>query len=317
MDTVTILRQLWRFRLLVLLVTLVAVAAGFVVGFKLSYPLESRKYTVGVASARILVDTPNSQVVEVSPEGSDAVGARATLLANLMVDGEIKAAIAAKAGLKPEKLIGVGQTAQAPGAAVEPPGKDSYVLTTEVLTVPNGGWLPIIEVSTQAPDAEQAKRLADAAIAGLTEFLDSKAAADAVPNAERLRVGALGVAQARETTRGPRLLMSLATVIFVFVAGCAGILAIAAVVRGLRAGEGPQPVAPAERRSPEPAHERPGPGLDEAWKADLPEPGFVVPQPVQPLAEGDAAPDSRSSERVPESSPPTGGASWWSGGPGV
>lgn len=311
MDTVTILRQLWRFRLLVLLVALLALVAGFATSFKLSYPLESRKYTVGVASARILVDTPNSQVVEVAPEGSEAVGARATLLANLMVDGEIKAAIAAKAGLAPDKLIGMGQTTPAPGSVDERPGKNSHVLTTEVLTVPNGGWLPIIEVSTQAPDVAQAERLADAAVSGLTDFLDSKAADDAVPNADRLRVGALGVAQAQETTRGPRLLISLAVMIFVFVSGCATILGIAAIVRGLRAGDSAAAAVPPRppQRESEPVWS--ASAQDEPWPADLPDPAFV-PERAEAEAKGEKA---GAGARTPARATPPAGGAWWGGGP--
>lgn len=308
MDTVKILRQLWHFRLLVALIALLAVVAGFAVSFKLGFPLESRKYTVGVATARILVDTPNSQVVEVAPAGSDAVGGRATLLANLMVDGEIKAAIAKRAGLKPEQLIGVGETATAPDSAAVTPTKNSYVLTTEVLTVPNGGWLPIIEVSTQAPDAARAKRLADAAVGGLTGFLDSKAAADAVPDADRLRVGPLGVAQAREETRGPRLLFSLIAMVFVFVAGCATTLGVASVVRGLRAGEAPESPSPSHVTDDEWARVE----AQDAWSANLPEPELIPSR--SPVTRAEADIDS-ASEVSPAAPPARGTSAWWGGGP--
>ena len=91
MDTVTILRDLWRRRLLVVGVAIVAVLVGVAVMYKVSFPpkLESRKYEVGVATSSILVDTPNSQVVEVAPKGSDTLGVRANLLASLMTDGVI------------------------------------------------------------------------------------------------------------------------------------------------------------------------------------------------------------------------------------
>src|SRR4051812_2568501 len=119
MDTVTILRRLWRFRLFVALAALVAIGMGCLVVYRYSPPLklESRKYEVGVATARILVDTPASQVVDVAPKGSDVLGGRATLLANLMVDGEIKTAIAKKAGLAPAKLVSVSDSGASSGDA--------------------------------------------------------------------------------------------------------------------------------------------------------------------------------------------------------
>src|SRR4051812_43174100 len=124
MDIVTILRDLWRRRLLVVGVYLVALLAGTAVVYKISFPpkLESRKYDVGVATARILVDTPSSQVVEVAPKGSDSLGVRANLLASLMVDGNVKSAIAHRAGLDPSKLVGVSDAAEEPAPVSAPPG---------------------------------------------------------------------------------------------------------------------------------------------------------------------------------------------------
>src|SRR5262245_43707122 len=109
MDTVTILRDLWRHRLLVAGVYLLAVLAGVAVLYKISFPpkLEGRKYDVGVAQARILLDTPSSQVVDVAAKGSDSLGVRANLIASLMVDGNVEAAIARRAGLQPDTLIGM------------------------------------------------------------------------------------------------------------------------------------------------------------------------------------------------------------------
>jgi hypothetical protein len=242
-DTVTILRQLWRFRLLVAVVAVVAILVGLLVSYKLP-SMESRKYEVGVATARILVDTPASQVVDVAPKGSDSLGPRANLLSSLMVDGEIKTEIAKRSGLRPEQLIGISQSVAAPSVAAPRIARDSFVLSTEVTTIPNGGWLPIIEIETQAPTKEAAGRLANAAVDGLREFLDSKAAAEAVPNAERLRVNGLGIAQAQLVTRGPRLLFSLIAMVFVFGAGCATILVLSGLIRALRSGEtAPVPVA--------------------------------------------------------------------------
>src|SRR4051795_13317546 len=114
-DSVTILRELWRVRLLVAGVALFAVLAGFVVLFKVP-SFQSRRSEVGVATARILVDTPNSQVVEVAPKGSDTLGVRANLLASLMVDGVVKEAIARRAGLPPKRLIGITEADSEPAS---------------------------------------------------------------------------------------------------------------------------------------------------------------------------------------------------------
>jgi hypothetical protein len=104
MEAVTILRELWRRRVLVAVVAFIAVLIGGLLSYRIGFPPEPRQYTVGVATTRVLVDTPQSQVIKVDPRGSDTLGLRAAVLANLMVEGEAKAAIARRAGLKPEKL---------------------------------------------------------------------------------------------------------------------------------------------------------------------------------------------------------------------
>jgi hypothetical protein len=234
-DTVTILlRDLWRLRLLVAAVAILATLAGLAVAYRLP-SMESRKYEVGVATARMLVDTPKSQVIEVAPKGSEALGVRAGLLASLMVEGELKDSIAKRAGLQPDELQGVSTAGAEPGAAGDAPNTRGYVLTTSVLGATAGEQLPIIQIETQAPNAPAAAKLADAAVAALGSYLDSRAAAEQVSAGERLRVTGLGAAQARQEVRGPRLLLAVAAAILLFALGCATMLGMFALVRAWRA----------------------------------------------------------------------------------
>lgn len=237
MDTVTILRELWRRRVLVGVVVLAAVFVGFLISYRVSLPPESRKYEVGVASARILVDTPNSQVVAVAPTGSETLGGRANLLANLMTEGGVKAAIARRAGLRPKRLLAVAETAAAAQTVPQSAKRDptAPLLMTSLVTSPSGDPLPIIEIETQAADLAGAARLAAAAVSGLRAYLDSKAAVESVPDARRLRVTGLGAPQARMEVRGPKRVVALAAAIFVFLLGCAAIIGVSVLVRSWRA----------------------------------------------------------------------------------
>ena len=106
MDTVTILRDLWRLRVFVAGMCVLALLGAAAVALKLP-SLESRRYEVGVATAQILVDTPSSQVVNVAPKGADTTAGRADLLATLMVNGGIKTTIAQLAGIQPNQIVGV------------------------------------------------------------------------------------------------------------------------------------------------------------------------------------------------------------------
>jgi hypothetical protein len=247
MEAVTILRELWRRRVLVALVAFAAVLVGFLLAYRVGFPPEPRKYEVGLATARVLVDTPQSQVIKVDPKGSDTLGLRASVLANLMVEGEAKDAIARRAGLKPKKLKAVSASATTvdesssepqPVSTAFPDDPDVHMIRTRVITNPDGEQLPIIETDVQAPDAASATKLANATITGLTDYLDKRAAADQdVDERRRLRVSGLGSAQATVAARGPGRAVAVAAAIVIFLAGCAIILLVSALARSWRAAE--------------------------------------------------------------------------------
>jgi hypothetical protein len=255
MDTVTILRGLWRRRLLVVVVILLALLAGAALMFG------SKKYSVGLASARILVNTPHSQIVDIAPRGGAALGQQALLLASLMVDGDLKSVIAHKAGLKPSQIVGVGQsvTAQAPGSAAPsstPTGPNSYVLTTQVLTDSTGNELPIIELDAQAPSFVAAETLATATIAGVHDYLSSVASVQGIPEPDRLQVTSLGAPQATTQAHGPSTILAVLAVVFVFCLGCSLILGIPALARGWRAASIREQMEQDGLLMPEPEPER-------------------------------------------------------------
>jgi hypothetical protein len=234
LELIAMLRDLWRFRGFVAVAALVALCIGWITAFRPSFPPEGRHYTVGIATARILVDTPRSQVVEVAPRGSEMLGSRASVLAQLMVDGQLKADIARRAGLPRAKLSTRTQGAPGEELAPTPAGPDAYVLTTGVLLNSDLAQLPIIKAEAQAPNPAQAAMLANAAVEGLSDYLDSKAATEQVPDRQRLSVSGLGPAQAHEVTRGTSAAVTLALTLFAFLAGCGVILATAGLVRGWR-----------------------------------------------------------------------------------
>ena len=120
METVAILRVLWSRRRLVAGVLLLAVLMGTAMAYRIP-SLESRTYVVGVATSRIFVDTPSSQVVEVAPKGGDTLGTRAGLIASLMVAGTIKASIARRAGLRPQEFDAISESAAETSPAVATP----------------------------------------------------------------------------------------------------------------------------------------------------------------------------------------------------
>jgi hypothetical protein len=242
MNTVSILHELWVKRRLVACVAVAAVVAGYGIGIGPSFPpnVNGKKKPVGVASVRLLVDTPSSQVVAASPTDLDLLNARANLLASLMVNGLVKATIAQRAGLQPDQLSGVDQSVvTVPNQSATQPPQTPYVLTTNVLndvsSGPDGSQLPIIVVGTQAPTTGGAAQLANAAVVGLQDYLGSLAATQKVPESRRLRVTSLGAPVATEVTDGPGIALALGLAVVILVAGCALILFVPAFIREWRA----------------------------------------------------------------------------------
>lgn len=252
MDIVTILRELQGRRRSVLVVLLVAIVAAIAVTHKLP-GFQSRSHDVGIASAQILLDTPSSQIADVAPRGADSLGLRANLLASLMVAGAVEDEIARKAGLPASQL---GSTTDAtidatPGAALDASpssGSHPYLLTTHIMSDATDDPLPIIEVDTQAPTSAGAVRLAQASVDGLRGYLESTAAAESIPDAQRLQVTGLGVTQGATETRGPTVLVGGLVLVLVLVLGCAGILIGSVLRRRWRAAEHEQ--FEGERRLP-------------------------------------------------------------------
>jgi hypothetical protein len=294
MQTVTILRQLWRFRVLTAVIGVVAILAGGLVVYNPS-SLQSRQYQVGVATARILVDTPDSQVVDVMPKGADALGVRANLLSNLMVDGVVKAQIAHRAGISPDSFYGIAESGSGPKPKV-PSGRKVVMLKTRLLTQSDGTPLPIIEIEATAPDTARATALADGAVTGLQDYLNTKAAEQKVSDGSRLRVSGLGIAQAHAQTRGPSAALGVVAALLVFCLGSGILLGVAALVRALRETPGPAVAGAAASVDADP-EAVPQPESDDApatgvWRAITvggdPRPS-IAPVPEQPDAEGDDA----------------------------
>jgi hypothetical protein len=274
METVKILRALWRRRAVVSVLAALSILLGLLLTHHVRFPPESRRYEVGVAGARILIDTPRSQFIDVAPLGAETLGQRANVLSVLMAEGDVKAAIARRAGLAPRDLVAVSESS-ADAKAVSsstPSGPDIHLLTTRVVRDSEGGQLPIIEVETQAPDAAGATRLVKAAVSGVGEYLDSKAAGEQIADRRRLKVSSVGINPGRVERRGPGLLIGLGAGILAFLFGCATILGVSALSRGWREAEASERDGRAAT-----APERSGVAIDPPVEPQPPSPSVHTP----------------------------------------
>lgn len=245
MEAVKILRLLWRVRLLVAVGFAFALLVGTLTVFEVSLQVppsfESRQYEVGIASAEVLVDSPNSQVIDLGDRESSAdvssLSARAQLLGDLVATSPLKDRIARRARIAPDLLIAIRPSAV---PSVEPTPLETGAATgtsdpsANILSVRVHESLPIIGADAQAPDPATAARISDAAVAELRLYLENAAAADSVPDARKLVVEALGPARSSVVTRGPRRMFAVLGALVIFVIWCAGILVATALARGWR-----------------------------------------------------------------------------------
>lgn len=236
MELIQILRELWRCRRLVIVAGLIAITVGVLIAYRPSSSgLQRRSYSLGIGVTRVLIDTPDSQVVDLAPKGADGLGSRADLLANLLASGPLRLRIARLAHVPPDKLLAMAPStagpidpsllAQSGTAAASAP-------STFMLTMKPDPELPIVFINTQAPDAATASRLANSATVALRDYLHSVAAAQKVPNARQVVVTQLGTAQSAKVTRGPSRAIALLVAVVIFGVLCGLIVALVGLVRG-------------------------------------------------------------------------------------
>jgi hypothetical protein len=240
MDLITILRALWRGRLFVVLGTLVAIVAGVVVAYRVTPAvppkLESRQYQVALGTVNVLVDTPDSQVIDLSPSGADAVGTRASLLASLISTSPIKDAIAARVGIPADQLVVLGP--QAGAGPTAPSGTKAAVgadgRRANVIAIRTDETLPVISIDTQAPTEAGAISLANGAAAGLQDYLTTVVKSQKVPESRRLVLRTLGTPEVGVSVRGPRKAYGILLGAFLLGLFCAAIVLLPGIARGLR-----------------------------------------------------------------------------------
>jgi hypothetical protein len=246
MELAAILRELWRWRILVAVGAAVALLAAVAVMYSitLSPPgLHARSYELGTASTRALIDTPNSQVVDLgsgetnTPANVDigALGTRAKLLVNLMAGDALRNAIAERAGIRTRELIAFtpsAASARAPRVAAPEPSAETTGL--HMLVLEADGDLPIISVDARAPSAEQAQKLAAAAVPALRDHVAQVAKEQGVPDVQQLVVQQLNPPRGSTISGGPKRLTALLVFVVVLGFACLAILVVSSVVRGWR-----------------------------------------------------------------------------------
>lgn len=145
------------------------IAAGALVALALAFFLGGGATAApgAVATTRVTLDTPKSQLITVKKQGADTLLWRASLLADLMASETTMDGIAKEVGV-PRDQIAIVDPFLAEPTVPTPLARaatEAAAITgaPNVLTVNSVGDLPIITIEAAAPSADVARRLAEAA----------------------------------------------------------------------------------------------------------------------------------------------------------
>ena len=98
MELVALLRVLWRHRILVVVGGVVAIGMGLM--------LTKGPTTIsGVASMRVRLDTPASELLDANPDGAETLGWRAQLLGDVMTTDAMRLRIAHDMGANANDVV--------------------------------------------------------------------------------------------------------------------------------------------------------------------------------------------------------------------
>jgi hypothetical protein len=189
MELVSIIRQLWRRKLLVFLVFIVAVCVAIFSAYKVP-SMQKRGLSLGAASSQILIDSPASTLVEGADGGTlTTLSTRARVYAQYLSSLEARDQISKISGV-PARLISLSGPFSTDIPRNTYQNQPSEARANDVLKEGAGYRLifdaqdgvPIITVSAQAPTADAAIKIARASCVALKQYVDKlRVEADAVP----------------------------------------------------------------------------------------------------------------------------------------
>lgn len=218
MELSEIFRTLRARRFATAFVVVLALAAA--AGVKLT----SHSVPTGAATLQILVDSPSSELANLSQDPAPLIS-RAAVFAQVMTSDAVLREIAKAAGVPPRQL-----TAQGPFSGsgqvldtITPAEARSSQLVAEKapyrLTFLAQQDQPVITVSVQGPTALAAARIADAVYTGVQAYVTSAQQAGATPEQHKVTLRALGPAQAGTVNNGSATTLMAAALLGVLVLG--------------------------------------------------------------------------------------------------
>jgi hypothetical protein len=238
------LYELWRLRVGLIVSLVIALFASVLTSYRVSlFPpgVHPKAMAMAEASTQILVDNPKSVLLDLSvgTVQLDQMTQRALVLGNIITSAPVRDDIARRVHL-PARVIQISGplTPQYPRPIANDPQDQRS--TTDLLRSNNqyrinvnaNPTVPILDIYTEASSPKTAENLANAAVAGLRDYLSGVAGVNGA--AEETRLDQLGRAQAGSVTGSVNGEVAGLVFFFVFVFSSIGALVVARMIRGWR-----------------------------------------------------------------------------------
>jgi hypothetical protein len=237
------LRELSRLRLGVVLSAFVALLAAVssVADISVLPPkLTPRSLEMATATTQVVVDTPNSALVDLR-QGADDIQSlknRAVLVGNVMGSPPVRAFIARRAEVPVESVqVVTPRTPQSPRPRADngqKKGPSDLLRSTDQyrLDIQANPTVPVLDIYAQAPTAEGSEALANAAVDGLRDYLRELAGSERTPLETQVQIRQLGRARGGVLNEGVAYQAALLSFVVVFAVCSAVALGIARIRRG-------------------------------------------------------------------------------------
>jgi hypothetical protein len=223
MDLGRHLRELFRLRRSVVVCLAVALLAAVNIVYHVP-SLQPRAVEMASATTEVLIDTQLSSVQDLRQGSSEfeKMTSRAVLICNVMASLPVLRYIGRRAGVAPERIrVQPPLTPDFPrplsGFGADPKTRDLLRSTDQYrLNIQANPTVPILKIYAQAPNADAAATLANAAVDGLSDYLQATARAQGTPTGDLVRLSRLGRAKGAVINGGIRFQLALVTFLVVF-----------------------------------------------------------------------------------------------------
>jgi hypothetical protein len=185
---------------------------------------------VAVASTHVLIDSAPVSAVHRINDQTTSLTKRAELLGRVLVSPPVVDLIVRRAHVPPDQIAAAARyTADLPQALTEPASEQraseirgsGLRYRIEVQARQN---TPVLDIYTQAPTTAAAERLANAAIAGLRDYLGDLSQREGLGGHDMVRLRQLGSARGGVVNGGAHLAIALLTFLVAFPLLCAAFL---------------------------------------------------------------------------------------------